>query len=100
VLNQSQQWRDFGSARLDQQLLGVSQFMASARHESSGVEVKFRDKALRKLTSTPDDGFGEKQGALCGSYFFNDEAAAPWPAKWGQSEVSAKGAQKVHSAPS
>jgi hypothetical protein len=33
-------------------------------------------------------------------FFFYDEAGTPWPAKWGQSEVSAKSAQKVHSDPS
>jgi hypothetical protein len=32
--------------------------------------------------------------------FFTDEACAPWSAKWGRSEVTAKSAQKVHSDPS
>jgi len=43
----------------------------------------------------------EKDSAhYAGLFFFSDEASTPWPAKWGQSEVSAKGAQKVHSDPS
>jgi hypothetical protein len=75
--------------------------MASPRQESCGVRVNFRSASSRNLTLTPHDGFGERQGAQRGFVlFFNDEAGAPWPANWGQSEVSAKGAQKVHSDPS
>jgi hypothetical protein len=81
--------------------------MASLRHskshvgsESSGVRVNFRSVSSRNLTLTPHDGFGERQDALGDLVPFTDEACTPWPAKWGQSEVSAKGAQKVHSDPS
>jgi len=81
-------------------LLRVSSSMTSPWQESSGVRVNFRSVSLRNLTLTPHDGFGERQGVLRGFVLFNDEAGTPWPAKWGQSEVSAKGAQKVHSDPS